>query len=588
VEFKRLARVVSLAAVLVLPLTAGSPVGVPAASSGVAPNATNMLDCNGHSVGYQSVKPGMKMLCADPFFRDQGVAERAYDNGNYIGHDEPSVKFISSTPGSGNHMTYLMQLAVDPKATPTPNGSVTHYAELSPAPWFGLPICDPKSFPMNACTPDSDTNTGLGSATDAGSAFHELQFYAPGFGPFKDAISCDPKFYCAALTIDSLECNLSGVCNPNCFEPINFAYLQTNGIPAGPPSPQLTNDNSFLANEHTLKMRGGDKLRVTLQDTAHGLKTTVQDLTSGQTGFMVASAANGFMNTDFTTCNGTPFDFHPEYSTARKQNQVPWAALEGGVLMQQEIGHFESCNSVQTPLGTSFDPAASWTCIGGIEPGGTGEGPCTNTGCTNPRTEGGTPCTSTTSNCEFSDATCIPAGERTVTMNGKPQVWSWPVAGCEQNITQNGDLDFDGNSYIADWPDGSKNHPTSFQYAGPFDSHGKSYPQVQIQTDLPASENDCNVVTGEGCSVPPHGAQFYPYWTLAQQQGSDQMRQNSNGGSSCVWNFGNTIQDVTTNNLGRVAQYGTPDVARFAGTAISEVMPNPQLSENCGQDQQQN
>lgn len=41
-----------------------------------------------------------------------------------------------------------------------------------------------------------------------------------------------------------------------------------------------------------------------------------------------------------------PHTFHAEYSTASQQNQVPWAALEGGVLMQQEIGHFESCNSV--------------------------------------------------------------------------------------------------------------------------------------------------------------------------------------------------------------------------------------------------
>jgi hypothetical protein len=584
--FMRLARIVSLAAILVLPLTAGSSVGVPAAGSGVAPNPVNMLDCNGHSAGYQSVKPTMKMLCADPFFKENGVSERAYDNGNYVGHDEPSVKFISGAPNSGSHMTYLMQLAVDPTATPTPSGSVTHYAELSPAPWFGLPMCDPKSYPMNECKATSDTNTGLGAATDAGSAFEELQFYAPGFGPFADAISCDQKFWCAALTIDSLECTLNFVsCNPNCFEPINFAYLQRDGVPAGPPSPQLINDASFLGNERTLKMRSGDKLRVTLQNTGHGLKTTIVDLTSGQTGFMVASATNGFMNTDFKTCNGTPFDFHPEYNTASKQNQVPWAALEGGVLMQQEIGHFESCSSVKTPLGVPFDPAASWTCAGGIEPGSTGEGPCSlTTGCTNPTTEGGGPCPTNSpagNNCEFSDAICLPAGERTTTLNGGTQTWNWPVAGCEQNVTQNGDLDFDGNSYIPDWPNGTNNFPTSFKYAGPFDARGKPYPQVQIETDLLASENDCNVVTGEGCSTLPHGAKFYPYWTLGMQQGFNGEKQ------ACIWNFGNTINDVTTNDLGKLAEYGAPNVERFAGTAISAVMPNPQLDESCGQNQEQ-
>ena len=34
--------------------------------------------------------------------------------GAYVGHDEPSVKFISSRPGSGNTMSYGMQLARDP------------------------------------------------------------------------------------------------------------------------------------------------------------------------------------------------------------------------------------------------------------------------------------------------------------------------------------------------------------------------------------------------------------------------------------------------------------------------------------------
>ena len=61
---------------------------------------------------------------------------------------------------------------------------------------------------------------------------------------------------------------------------------------------------------------------------------------------MTASAANGFMHTNIADCSGTPFTFHAEYSTASQQNQVPWTAVEGGVLMEQEIGHGEVCNSV--------------------------------------------------------------------------------------------------------------------------------------------------------------------------------------------------------------------------------------------------
>ena len=149
------------------------------------------------------------------------------------------------------------------------------------------------------------------------------------------------------MTIDSLECTFNfATCNNNCVEPVNFAYMQTNGVPTGPPSPQLANVRTFTPNGHTLMINGGDVLEVSITDPPQGFTAVVRDLTTHQTGFMIASAANGFMNTSMADCSGTPFTFHAEYSTAKQPNQVPWAALEGGVLMQQEIGHGEVCNSV--------------------------------------------------------------------------------------------------------------------------------------------------------------------------------------------------------------------------------------------------
>jgi hypothetical protein len=585
-------RFLGLAALLVATLGfSAGPVSATTTSPGeVMPNAWGAMDCNGHSPVYHSIKL-FGSLCADPVtVTADGERYRFYDNGHYVGHDEPSVKFISTAPGSGSHMTYLMKLAVDPKAKPTVTSpKVSKFAELSPAPWFGLPICDPKSFPQNPCTPASDTN----DPNVAGSAFMELQFYAPGFEPFIDGPSCDATRYCAALNIDSLSCDLTGFCNGNCIEPINFAYLQTDGVPAGPPSPQLINTESFFPNRHTLYMNQGDVLRVTLQDTPQGFKTTIDDLTTGKTGFMVASAANGFMNTNEHTCGGTPFTFHPEYSTARQQNQVPWAALEGGVLMQNELGHFEPCSSVTNSFPSSADfggghtfsdPKTFQTCVGGFEhAGATGEGPCNvNTGvCTNPTTEGNVACPSNnfTSgfNCEYSDASCMPAGARSITVDGKHETVRWPIAGCLTNVFQNGDLDFDGSSYKADWPDGTANHPSTFQFAGPFDGDHQTYPNIQFETDVAASENMCDLATGTGCIAQPVGAAFYPFWTVGSgpQLGSE--------GSNCNWNFGNVIAGHTTQSFGGPAQYGSPNLDRFPGTVISKVMPNPQLGENCGE-----
>ena len=566
------------------------------ATGAVAPNAVNELDCNGWSKAYGTVRKLAGATCADPVTVKNGKRFRFEDNGHYIGHDEPSVKFISSTPGSGNTMSYLTKMPVDPHKSPTPSGSVTNYGQLSIAPWFGLPMCDPKSYPLNPCTPDSDANTGLGASTDAGSAFMELQFYPPGYTPFIDSESCSPTKWCAALTIDSLACSFNfATCNNNCEEPVNFAFLQTNGVPAGPPSPQLADASTELPNRHTLMINGGDTLAVSISDPAKGFTTTVRDLTTHQTGFMTASAANGFMNTNIADCSGTPFTFHAEYSTAKQQNQVPWAALEGGVLMQQEIGHSEVCNSLtnKDPFSASFadgqsysDPNVFDTCVGGSEgPGKTGEGPCdASTGiCQNASTEGPNgPVACPTNNflsganCEFADGYCFQKGTRSATVNGVPTTEFSAANQCFDTRFQNGDLDFDGLSYQGSaWPNGSRNHPSAYEYAGPFQASGKPYPQIQFESNVGASEILCDTATGAGCTVPPQGSDFYPFWSLVPLHSALGSHKNL-----CLWTFGNVLPK-TLETFGKDAQYGVPNVARFAGTSTSPVQANPEFKGAC-------
>src|SRR5437763_535747 len=86
--------------------------------------------------------------------------------------------------------------------------------------------------PLLPCRPVSDANAPRGAYPGGGAAFVELQFYPPGFAPFVDAISCDNTHWCSALTIDSLECtgNGSGPCNNNCVEPVNFGFIQSDGV----------------------------------------------------------------------------------------------------------------------------------------------------------------------------------------------------------------------------------------------------------------------------------------------------------------------------------------------------------------------
>ena len=101
--------------------------------------------------------------------------------------------------------------------------------------------------------------------------------YPPGFTPFVDSTTCSATQWCAALTIDSLECSFQfATCDTGCIEPVNFAFLQTNGVPAGNPAPQDPTLSAFMGNANTLKMNPGDVLKVSISDVP------------------LSSAANGF------------------------------------------------------------------------------------------------------------------------------------------------------------------------------------------------------------------------------------------------------------------------------------------------------
>jgi hypothetical protein len=513
----------------------------------VKPNAAGELDCNHWSTIQAAVDKSL--LCTDirgiPGKGNRNSwGGRFYDNGWYIGHDEPMVTYLSGKAGSGNNVTWTDTLGTEPSAKPTvkhPGSDVTHTFELTPAPWYSMAICNSYSYPQLPCTPESDKNAPsqacLGAFPchgypGAGSAFMELQFYPPGFAPFADAISCDNSHWCAALTLDSLECTDGfATCNPGCEEPVNFAFIQTNGVPTGPPSPQLADLATFTQNRHTLLMNPGDKLRVHIYDApapggGKALETVVSDLTTHQTGYMQASAANGFMASSIVNCSGTPYNFAAEYSSAQRQNIVPWAADQVDISTQFETGHFEACNSL---TGTAkYGPDKFWLYCHGVyersTKGGDGKG---------------TP--------EPTDAFCYPAGDRHTTLPGSHAPDE--VTGCLDDVTQNGDLDFDGSPYWPDWPTSTMagRFPGSFTFAQPTTVGGAGYPQYFFQTDTALSESTCTPSNPSGCAVPPPNApgHFYPYWTLT---------------SSCTWEFGNVSHG---NTFGKDAQYGTVRTAQF-------------------------
>ncbi len=461
-------------------------------------------------------------------------SESVFGEDVYVGHDEPSVLFYSNRPGSGNHMRYELTLPKDPP--PNPINGRTYNFELHPAFWFGMAMCDTQSFPeqVSTCTPDSDSNIvdPAQSAAHPGTAFMEMQFYPPGWTPWPAGVSCNPTQWCAALNIDSLSENpVTGqVLNPTCaaitgLEYVNFAFITKNGVPQpnSPPNPVESTINTFTPNPAAdLFMNSGDKIIVTMHDTAHGLRIDLQDLTTHQSGSMTASAANGFGQVQFdptgTSCVNIPYDFHPMYSTSSEQTRVTWAAHSYNIAFSDEIGHFDFCDNVDPNTGT---------CVGNEGSPGDQEA------------------------ADGDDFGCFPASDSLLV----------PVSGCIG--TNSG---FDGVPYQQNaWPDGKNGlHPTPIQFTSPTTGPGDlfNYSRVAFETDLPRIElNTCNRSTGTGCTLIPTTddgtpAAFYPFYSITFSRGDCRWEEGANLPHS--FNFGGNAEYGNLLTLVYTGAGGTP------------------------------
>jgi len=391
----------------------------------------------------------------------------------YVGHAEPTVEFFSTAPNSGSNMQWKIKLpATDP--TPTQNGSAVANFELFIADWIGLALCDPTSKPYQPCTAASDAN----NPATAGSAFLELQFYPPGIPGF----ACSNTQWCAKLQIWSWHDNSTFVTN-TCQEPGSSAYLTTSG-------------------GTTALFSNGDALIVTIHDTASGLETDINDLTSGVTGQMVASSGNGFVHntslinngvcsgspgTQCTTkancpsgqscvCQTEPFSYHAMYATAAPGHVVTWAQTGPNVSFASEIGHWELC---------------------------------ANSSC------------SSLPDSDSDDSFCS-------TTRG--------VGGCT-----NADTDFDGTSFQADWPDGNASHPSSI-IIGAQNNTGVGPMSASVANQNSYVQGYQTVQFQQAGGI---GGTFYPFYS------------QSGIGQACVFNFGNDIPGTTTTDFSKAAQYGT-------------------------------
>ena len=514
-----------LAALSLLSISLLAAAALPASAASAASQAssrTQVLKDSSESYNNEPLCQSRRSSCVDA---------QHYPNGQYVGHDEPSLEFKSGVPGSGNDMTYTMTLPRDPKTQPNASGAggTTWNFELRPTFWFGMTLCDSQSAPefTQNCTPDSDRNNLVSSNPNSpnyigkhpGNAYMELQFYGPGSVPQFEGFGCTATQYCAAMTIDSFVSNQNtGVNNTTAcnnyvlggIEPVNWAYITKSGVSQAPANPLYTGtfaDPNFTAVNpnpaEDLFMSPGDTIKIHMHDTAAGFRVDLTDLTTGKHGSMTASIANGFghilYTPNSTTCQEAPYAFHPEYSTANPRGNT-WSLHTYNVAMSDEIGHFENCLAIDE------------------------DGNCTSAGAQDPT-------------LDSDDAGCLPAADSSLVK----------IIECTAP-----DEDWDGQSYQLDWPGTNPNpvvdralHPTPVLFTSPL-TRGKNYSTVAFETDLPGIEVEgaqanppfCDPNTGANCVNPPAGAAFYPFFSTTYRPGQ------------CTWQEGGKYIPGTANDFG--------------------------------------
>ena len=210
------------------------------------------------------------------------------------------------------------------------------------------------------------------------------------------------------------------------IETFQFAFVTRNGQSQAPANPIDSTLATFTPDPaKDLFMNSGDRIAVATHDTANGVQVVLDDHTTGQSGSMTASGANGFAQIKHdptgTSCQAIPYNFHPMYSTSSPQTRVIWAAHTYNVAFSDEIGHFEFCTGPNqipaTPFGvdTAGNPIAC--------PAGNVEGRGKDTEPT-----------------DGDDNFCFPGSEALLVH----------VNGCTDTNTG-----FDGVSYQRAWPDGN-------------------------------------------------------------------------------------------------------------------------------------
>jgi hypothetical protein len=106
-------------------------------------------------------------------------------------------------------------------------------------------------------------------------------------------------------------------------------------------------------------------------------------------------------------------------------------------------------------------------------------------------------------------------------------------------------------------------------FSCPTTNGGHQYPNFQFEADMPAVESSCDTTTGAGCTNPPPGAEFYPFYSTR----IDRVHVHGNHYENvCNWQEGGDFIPGTANDYGgSSAEFGSLLLTTYPGAGFTPV-----------------
>ncbi len=253
----------------------------------------------------------------------------SYSPSYCYGHDEPTLSYLSSAPGSGANASFRIVL-------PSDDGSTYAQGQFFATLWFGGVVHDANSTAGNL------------------QAFLEFQFYpAPPVytGPGSGASDCLPNgAYAPNPTPGSNEWFACAI----------VWQLQRNGSSAVENAAFAGPLDAAGSSGAILVMHSGDSIFVNYsgiaQSTTQGWQLSAADTATGQSGSVTLVSGSLVLS--------------PYYSTATASSTLSWGASNpGAVAFAYEIGHDVSGTTCSPSLSTPCDSygPGGWPLLGPLE-----------------------------------------------------------------------------------------------------------------------------------------------------------------------------------------------------------------------------